>query len=254
MVILPFSTILSNFSPYWTNHSFTDFLIASLVFAIVSLLLGAFITRANLFTHPAFLFFLLGICIAPPLMLGPPENTALLLERATEEKFRYGMLFVASLVFAAGFIVIVKKYWSQFSVVNKTILIPFAIAVVLLLWDNYSAFMMSNELAGWVKDGKKGNDFFVSYDYHESLRTTGRTLLYILIALLTIMLAGWAVVRKWVFIVLIIFCVIGVVFFFLFIFMGYQFYFPFMVPAIAMAPAYWLGISLLTGKQTNKKV
>jgi hypothetical protein len=39
------------------------------------------------------------------------------------------------------------------------------------------------------------------------------------------------------------------VFYFLFNFVNAAFYFPFMIPAIAMAPVYWLGIYLLTSKR-----
>lgn len=248
LIILPFSTILSNFSPYWTDHSFIDFLIASFIFALVSLLLGLFIARGNLFRNDGLLLFLLGIFIAPPFMLGTPETSPLLLERATEEHFRYGMLLLATLILAAEFIIFLRKYWRGFNTFNKGVTLLFIISVALLLWDNYSSYGFSGAMAEWVKQGKKAEDFFTAYNFHELLRTLGRSLLYVLTPWLAFILFKDNRIKKWVVITLSVFGFIGAVFFFLVNFVDQQFYFPFMIPAIAMAPAYWLGLAIISAK------
>lgn len=246
LVILPYSTILSNFSPYWTDHSFQTFLLASFVFAIVSLLLGWWISNGKLFKSDGFPFFLLGLFTSPPLLLGPPEISPKLLERASEEQFRYGMLFLATLAFAFGFYTILKKYYKTLVPVNKLIVIPFVISEVLLIWDNYSSFNLSVELKNWIADGKSAEDFFLSYNFHETYRAFGRTLAYVLVIWLGFILLKKQEMRKWQMWTLGIFSLIGILFFFLFLSKGFDFYFPFMVPAIAFAPVYWLGLTRLS--------
>lgn len=245
LVILPYSTVLSNFSPYWTDHSFNDFLIASVIFSIIILLLGKSITN----NRTGIVFFILGIIAGPPLMLGPPEESPRLMERISEEHFRYGMLIFATILFTAGSISILKKRWQYISGIQKAIAIPLSIAAILMLWDNCSSYQLSTELKLWTQSGKSAEDFFLRYDYQEIFRTTGRTLIYILTAWLSFITlkAGW--IYKWTCITLSVFCGIGFIFFLLFNFAGNEFYFPFMVPAIALAPAYWLGIALISRPQ-----
>lgn len=248
LVILPYSTILSNFSPYWTSHSFNDFLIASLIFSVIILIAGRIIFH----NKTGILFFLSGIIAGPPLMLGPPEESERLMERASEEHFRYGMLIFATILFTAGSISILKKRWSYISGIQKVIVIPLMLAFILMLWDNFSSYHLSSELTTWTRAGNSAEDFFLQYDYLEAFRTTGRTLVYILTAWMSFIAlrAGW--ISRWVCITLSVFCSIGFIFFLLFNFAGNEFYFPFMVPAIVLAPAYWLGIALISRR--NKDV
>lgn len=249
LAVMPYSTVLSNFSPYETSHSFQDFLIASAVFALISLLLGFVIAGKHLLSKKGIFFFVLGMIIAPPLMLGIPETSPKLLERSTEEHFRYGLLILATFIFAIGFITVLKNRWSDISSLNKLIVIPFAASVILMLWDSYSSFNFSSELKNWIAEGNKAEAFFPSYDFHELYRTLGRSLLYIIIPWLCYILVSKQQIKKWQFILLSIFCALGILFFFLFNFVNVQFYFPFMIPAIALAPAYWLGLILISKNQ-----
>jgi len=248
VMLLPFSTVLSNFSPYWTSNTFQTYLLASLVFAIVCVLLGFFISqKGRLFSEQGIWFFL-GILVAPPLMLGPPEISPKLLELTSEEHFRYGMLMVAVLVFALGFLLILKNTWENLSAGNKLIIIPFVVCVVLMIWDNYSSYMFSSEMKSWISSGKKAEEFAMNFDFNELYRTFGRTLLYVLAPWIGFILLKKNRVKTWQILVLSIFCSIGIVFFFLTNLLGMEYYFPFMVPAIALAPAYWLGIAMITKK------
>lgn len=44
LIILPFSTLLSSFSPYLSPHSFKDYLIASFIYALVLILLALYLS------------------------------------------------------------------------------------------------------------------------------------------------------------------------------------------------------------------
>lgn len=245
LAVMPYSTVLSNFSPYETTHTFRDYLMASGVFALVSLLLGWLAVGNHLIKNKGFLFFLLGMAVAPPLMLGIPEMGPRLLERATEEHFRYGFLILATLLFTAGFYLLLKPTWNSLSNLNKLIIIPFLISVVLMIWDSYSSYHFSDEFKKWITAGNKPETFFQGYNFNELYRTLGRTLVYIIIPWLSIILLHRQQLKKWQVGFLSVFCMAGLVFFFLFNFVDYNFYFPFMIPAIALAPAYWLGLMLL---------
>lgn len=248
LALLPYSTALSYFSPYGTAHSFQDYVVASIVFAWVSLLLVWIMGGKNFFKKDGFIFALLGMLVAPPLMLGIPEISPRLLERTTEEHFRYGLLIVATLAFAAGFILLIKKVWQNLSGFNKLIIVPFTLCVVLMLWDNFSSYQFSSELKSWIAAGNKAEAFFPQYTFHELYRTLGRSLLFILIPWLGYILLLKRQIKKWQWWWLSVFSLTGIVFFFLFNFVGFQFYFPFMIPAIALAPVYWLGLMLISGK------
>lgn len=241
---MPYSTVLSYFSPYVTTHSFRDYVAASSCFAIVSLLLILVIAGRNLFRKEGFLFALLGMMIAPPLMLGIPEISPKLLERTTEEHFRYGLLLLATFAFAAGFVFLLKKMWNNMAFGNKLIVVPFIVCVVLMLWDSYSSYNFSFELKKWIAAGGKAEDFFPNLNFNEFYRTLGRSLLFIIMPWLSFILLSKQAIKKWQVVFISIFSLAGIVFFFLFNFVDFQFYFPFMIPAISLAPAYWLGLML----------
>lgn len=246
LAILPYSTVLCNFSPYLTTtHTFQDYLVASLVFAIISLILGWLISSRKLFTSWGFFFFILGLLTAPPFMLGTPEVSPILLERITEEHFRYGLLLLSTLAFGIGVAVIMFRNWQHIILVNKFILIPIVLCFILMVWDNITSYNFSAELMKWKEAGKDTAAFFPGYDFHEFWRTLGRTLIYIIIPWLSLILIKRGSIKKGQMIFLSSFSLIGIAFFFLTNFVGMQFYFPFMVPAVALAPAYWLGLMLI---------
>ena len=249
LVLLPFSTVLSNFSPYWVpGMTFQTYLTACFVFAVLSIVLGIFVAeKGKLFSVFGLLFFL-GMLIAPPFLIGPPELSPKLLELKTEEHFRYGMLLFATVVFGIGALLLVSKYWKEISGSQKLIVIPIILCFVIMIWDNYSSYQFSSEMEKWIASGKKAESFATEFNFNELWRTLGRTLIYIIIPWLGLILLGFGRIKKWQLIVLSIFCFVGILFFFLTNFIGMQFYFPFMVPAIALAPAYWLGIALITKK------
>lgn len=245
LILLPYSSVLSHFSPYLTAYSFSDFLLASLVYGALILALGYFISSEMQDIHRSgFGFLALGVLIGPPLMLGPPELGENLLQRVTEEHFRYGLLMVATVLFAVSGSLLLRKVKGPALLWGLLIL-----SVVVQVWDNYTSYHLSEEMNDWVQSGNKAADFASGYHFHEMIRTFGRTLIYLFIPALTWMLWKKDILKKWIFVTLTVFSTVGILFFFLFNFVDFTFYFPFMIPAIALAPAYWLGIGLVSSKE-----
>lgn len=103
----------------------------------------------------------------------------------------------------------------------------------------------------WIADGNQSSEFLFKYNFHEIVRTGGRTLIYVFVLVIGYQLYKSAQIKKWVWLTLSVFSLIGVMFYFLFNYVGVEFYFPFMIPAIALAPVYWMGIHLLTNKSPD---
>jgi len=246
--LLPYSNILSGFAPYLSEHSFSHYLVASAALMLVFMLLGVFLFKRRPrgpFTISGWLFFLTGPFIAPALMMGPPDLSPALLQHIPEEHFRFTLLLIATVLLTAGFVALLKPVWALLSGWQRWIVIPFIVSVVLLCWDFYSSYTFSRQLSSWTGSGKNAADFFPAYNFNEMLRTGGRSLVYITLAGLSGILFRMGKLKKWIAVLLAVFCFTGIVFFFLFNFLGPQFYFPFMIPAVAFAPVYWLGMALL---------
>ncbi|GAB3420155.1 hypothetical protein [Niabella aquatica] len=249
LILLPYSNILSGIAPYLSGHRLADYILGSVGFAGFSVILLLIIYKKKkiaAFNTAGWLLSLLGSIVAPPLMMGPPDWSPTLIQHTAEEHFRFGMLGVATIFFATGFFLILRQEWKELSAFNKLIIIPFISSVIIMLWDNFTSYRLSSELAYWLSTGKTADMFFSQYDFHELLRTLGRSLVYIIIAWQSIILLQKKLLRNWVALVLPAFGFAGLIFFFLFNFLNQQFYFPFMIPAIALAPAYWLGLALLS--------
>lgn len=253
LVLLPFSPVLSGFAPFTGSHSFTEYLIAWAVLSIVLVLLAYFVASDKLLldsdksklTIAAWALFALSILVSAPLHMGPPEQSIKLLEVSGQEQFRYSLLLIAVAVFAIGSANIIAVFWPGMKVINKTIAALLAICFFISFWDYFDSLMFGSYLKDWMASGKDGNAFFPTYDYHENCRAVGRILLYVIAIWLSILLVKKAIIKRWIAISLGLFSFAGIGFCLAFLIHGPAFYFPFMVPAIAMAPAYWLGIALL---------
>ncbi|MDQ8005919.1 MAG: hypothetical protein REI64_14040 [Pedobacter sp.] len=253
LVLAPTFPILENFYLIVDNTNFSGYLIGCAVISVI-LLLGALVVNAqnqksgvydSAVERAAWLLFALGILVMIPLHMGPPKEGAVLLQAAALEKFRYVILLVAVMVFAVGVITLIKSFWAKMSVLQKGIIVPLLIAIPIAIWDYYDSFTFSAQLNQWVNDGNNVNDFFSNYNFYHHWRAVGRILPYIIAAWLGIVLYQQAIIKKWVAVALSLFCLIGIGFCVACMVKGFQFYFPFMVPAIALSPAYWLGIALL---------
>lgn len=247
LVVFPYSTVLTYFSPYLSAHSFQNFVLASVGYGLVFLALAFILSGKRQFKNGALIYVAIGAVIAPPLMLGPPEYTNLL-QRVTEEHFRYGLLIFSVILFFLGSLLILKNLPK-----NTFLYALLGIITVLGLWDNISSYRFNLAMEDWIESGKKSKDFLLNYDFNELFRTGGRTLLYVFAIVLSYILYKKQQVKKWVWVSLSLFSVLGIVFYFLFNFVSVNFYFPFMIPAIAFAPIYWLGIALLFPEKPERE-
>ncbi len=245
LVLIPFFPLPEMIKETITGDSFSGYLLTCIVISLISIGLGFFIYRSpgavSANKWPAWLLFLLGPLVMVPLHMGPPKEGPELLGSTAEEKFRYAMLLLAVIIFSAAVIAFLLSETKK----NRIILILLVVAFPILIWDNFDSFSFSSKLTDWVNSGKKAEDFFPSYDFHDNWRAIGRMLLYVIAGGLSVLLSGRGIIQKWVSVSLIVFSVIALGFCIAFLAAGPDFYFPFMVPAIAMAPAYWLGLALL---------
>lgn len=119
----------------------------------------------------------------------------------------------------------------------------------------YNSFTLNYEMEKWIANGKNPNDFITQFDFQILWRTLARISLYIISIMLTYVLLKKSENKKWQSAMLNIFCFLGIVFCIMCLQTGFQnYYFPFMIPAIALAPIFWLGIALLSNKNAQEKL
>lgn len=248
LVVLPFYPITENFFPpeqQVNNETFGIYLAICAGIIVLGILLMLFQKPKRNIT--GCLLFAIGLTAMIPLHLGPPRMNADLLNSSGIEKFRYGLLIIATiLLFFAGLKIInpIK------SIQSKIILIVLCIATLLNLWDNSSSFMLNHEMEKWIADGKNADTFIFQFDHQIMWRTLARISLYLTAISFTLVLIKNSGIRKWQIAILNIFCVTGIIFCVLCLLSNFEnYYFPFMVPAIALAPSYWTGIAILTNKK-----
>lgn len=245
LILLPFYPITENFFPserQVNNQIFSTYIFICLTIILFGIVL-IFLLKKNGKVW-GWLFFGIGLVAMIPLHLGPPRIDATLLTDPGIERFRYGMLMLAILLlFLGGYSIL-----SPVKTLRSKLFLFILIATALLnVWDNYSSFMLSGDMKSWTESGKNANDFSAQFDFHIAWRTAARISLYITAMVLIFELAKKAEIKKWQFVILNIVCLAGIVFCVLCLMSGFQdFYFPFMVPAIALAPVYWAGIASLT--------
>ena len=252
LLLLPFSPITENFFPpenQVDEQTFFKYILLCLGIIVIGFGLIYFLKKTNLIS--GWLLFAIGMTAIFPLHLGPPREDAQLLTFSSIEKFRYGMLLISVLLLVLGGLKILGGEKTTLVKITITIL---AITALLNIWDNFSSFMFSSKMQDWVSKRKNADDFFKQFDYNVIWRTMSRVSLYISAILIAFVLSTQTKLRIWQFILLTVFCLIGIVFCILFSAKGFQYYFPFMVPAIALAPSYWIGIALLSNKLLNKKL
>lgn len=247
LMLLPFFPITENFFPpenQVNNQTFLKYILLCLGIIVIGFGLISFLKKSNPIS--GWLLFAIGMTAIFPLHLGPPREDALLLIFSSIEKFRYGMLLISVLLLVLAGL----KIWEGTKTTLIKITIAFlAITALLNIWDNFSSFMFSSNMQDWVSTGKNADDFFKQFDYNIVWRTMARIFLYISAVLMAFALVRQTKVKKWQFALLTIFCLIGIAFCGLFFVKGFQYYFPFMVPAIALAPSYWIGLALLSNKK-----
>lgn len=246
--VLPFFPITENFFPpenQVDNATFGTYVTICLVIVAMGTGLVFYLKKSN--SIAGWLLFAIGMTAIFPLHLGPPREDAQLLTFSAIEKFRYAVLLLSVILFLLGGLRILSQNKTTYA---KIVMIFLVFTAVVNIWDNYSSLMFSSKMSDWVSAGKNADDFFKQFDYNIFWRTIARVSLYVSAILVAIVLIRQTKVRKWQFALLTIFCLIGIAFCGLFHTKGFDYYFPFMVPAIALAPSYWTGLILLGNKNS----
>lgn len=250
LILLPFWPITENFFPpeaQVNSKTFSTYLLLCCSIIVFTLGLAYYQRPKKIFA--GWLLFATGMAVIVPLHLGPPRENAELLQLSYIEQFRYGMLMLAVVLFFAGSFKAAAPVKTLFS---KGFIVFLIVATLLNLWDNFSSFMFSADMQKWVDSGKKAEDFFTNFDYNMFWRTWARASLYAAATWLSGLLIKRGKIRKWQFIVLTVFNVIGVTFCSMSLLVSPEYYYPLMVPAIALAPSYWIGLMLIF-KKTDLK-
>lgn len=251
LILIPFLPITENIFPNQIDPStFSNYLITCLSISGLMLLL-MWIAKRNT-SKIGFLLFLLGILVMIPLHLGPPREDESILTASYIEKTRYGFLILAVFAFYSAVYLFLKKHWTTLKISESIILIPLLVSFPILLWDNFRSFMFTEKIKHWIDSGKDSKTFFSEYILSNVIwYATGRILLYISIIGFSVILMHHSFIKKWKGISIGIFGIIGIIFCFIFLSGKPEFYFPFMIPAVVMAPAYWLGLALLSNSFEN---
>jgi len=255
LVLIPFFPVLENFFPNQVeNSTFGLYLlhcvgISVLMIVLLLIVRKDFITGVYNLKSTAILLFILGMIVMIPLHLGPPRNDEALFASAHIEKTRYGLLILAVCIAYLAVFLFLKKHWAVLKIGERMILIPFLAGLPFLLWDNYDSFTFAEKLKSWIDSGKNSKDFFLQYIVvSENWRAAGRILLYVSTVWFSVILMHHSFIKKWKGITIALFGITGILFCLAFLFVNSDLYFPFMIPAIVMAPLYWLGLSLLNEK------
>jgi len=251
LALLPFFPITENFFPpnaLIDYQTFPHYILICSIVILFGLLLAFFIKAKNTNNSTAWFILAIGAVAIFPLHLGAPRENVNLLTFASIEKFRYAMLIIAVLFLAASSFKLIAPLKSN---ALRCITILLVIITALLnLWDNFSSYMFSHEMQNWVDEGKNADSFFPQFDFNMTWRTLARISLYLSAIILGFVAVKKILIKKWQFFTFTLFCTIGITFCLLFLLKGFDYYFPFMVPAIALAPTYWIGIAMISKKVT----
>lgn len=261
---LPFigsGDILKKFSPYFDENGLGLYIVLSIACGLVSAISAYYVTNKAL-AKPLLLagalLFVIGISMTSVAGLGAqPDFSPNMLQHPEREHYRYALLFLNALLFAVAFFIIIRNSWSTAAPWHRWIVLLFIPAFAEWLWEFPHHFFLSDHLQQWINQGKNAADFMVNYTPESALRMggIGRVLQYLVILWLAYMLFKSGVLKKWVLIVLTVFCAIGCFTGIAVAVLGYasfaklQILMLFFIPAGPFVLSYWTGLALLSKKQ-----
>jgi hypothetical protein len=222
------------------NKSLPIYLTVGLVIIVAGYSLARMMGQKN--GWETWLLLTAGLLVIIPLHMGPPRHNENHLSFDTLERVRFSLLLISVLIMAVAAFIIIRRAPKPLNIIGL-----FTLLIVILtgIWDQGSSYMITSEFQAWINNGGKGNGFFDQYNYHHPWRSVARASLYALAILTGLILLRAGRIRKWTWIILALFSLTGIIFCMLAATLGQQFYVPFMVPAVALAPLYWLGIALI---------
>lgn len=253
LMLLPFWPITEHFFPVVNNANFLSYCLTCtgifLVAATVAICLHKYttaVTADKKLLAVSCLFFVAGFPAMFALHLGAPALGPELLTLKGIEQVRYSMLLLSLILFAAGCFMLLQAIAVK-TALHAYLFTGFLTIVTLLnCWDNISSLTLGSQLTSWVAAGKNPVDYFIHLDHHIYWRFFARVSLYVIAIWMSILLLKAGMLKRWQALLLSLFCCTGIGFCILFIIKGFEYYFPFMIPAIVLAPLYWTGIALLS--------
>ncbi len=252
--------ILKKFSPYFDGNGAGMYILVSIVCGLISCIAVYFVTNKTLpnpLLYAGAVLFLIGVSMTSVWGLGAqPDFSPNMLKHPEREHLRYALLFLNALLFAAAFILVIRYRWNELSKWHKIIVLLFILAFVEMIWEFQHHFFLGSHLQVWINEGKKTEDFMVNYSPEMSVRIGGlcRFFQYTTIAWLALILVQNKRIKKWVLIIIAVFCAAGMVTGASVFVLGFASFeklkalMLFFIPAGPFAALYWIGLSLLTTK------
>ncbi len=262
---LPFigsGDILKKFSPYFNENGLGLYIALSIACGLVSAIAAYYVSNKALakpLLSAGALLFVIGISMTSVAGLGAaPDFSPTMLQHPEREHYRYVLLFLNALLFAVSFFIIIRNSWSTAAQWHRWIVLLFIPAFAEFLWEFPHHFFLGTHLQQWINQGKNAADFMVNYTPESALRICGiaRVFEYLVVVWLALILFKTGFLKKWVLIVLTVFCAVGCFTGIAVAVLGYasftklQILMLFFIPAGPFVLLYWTGLALLSKKQT----
>jgi hypothetical protein len=188
-------------------------------------------------------------------LVAPPDLSINMLDHPEREHLRYGLLFIAAILFGAFYYLLLKG--NSFNVKDSTkwIMAVFAtLAFGEFIWEFTHHYSYPEALKEWIDQGKNVEEFGKNYDNSTviTIGAIGRYFHYLLIIWLSIQLYTLKQIKIWSPIVSIILSVVGIVSATVIyvtqfnIPKGFEILLFFFIPGFPFLLLYWLGVALLT--------
>ncbi len=252
--------ILKEYSPYFDGNSMGLYIVLSIACGLVSVIAAYYVTNKVLpkpLLYAGASLFVIGISMTSICGLGAmPDFSPNMLLHPEREHYRYALLFLNAVLFAAAFFLIIRNQWNITAQWHKLIVLLFIPAFAELLWEFPHHFFLGTHLQEWINQGKNAGGFMADYTPEFALRIggLGRVLQYLVILWLAFILFKAKFLKMWVLIVLTVFCTLGCFTGTVVAVLGYGSFeklkvlMLFFIPAGPFTLLYWLGLALLTKK------
>lgn len=263
LFILPFllGTPLGKHTPYVDTNPFWIYVLiwgmTSVVIAVAMwwLMRKWQATMANPYIYGFILFLLICPILGIVGLAAPPDLSMTMLEHPEREHFRYILLLMATIPFGLFSLLVSRSNFLELSKTSRGMMTSlFLIAFGLFILEFIHHYLYPEGLQTWIDEGKVFEDFGKHYDTKAFIiqGAIGRLAQFFLIIWLSIRLYRMKKVMLWAPIVLIFFCLLGIV---SAIMMGitemhppqgFEVMFLLFIPGMPFLFLYWLGIAWLT--------
>jgi hypothetical protein len=188
-------------------------------------------------------------------MVSGPDLSLKMLEHPEREHLRYGLLFVALIIFGAFILFLFSSGSLKIKKSTQWILTGILVfAFAEFIWEFAHHYSYPEGLKEWVNQGKNVDEFSKNYDNITAIKfaVLGRYLQFISVIWLSLHLYKLRQIKIWNPIINTIFSLLGIftatyVFFNGFTFpKGFEFLMLFFIPGIPFFLLYWLGVALIT--------